>query len=88
MSIHKSLSLGGGLAAERSVFTRRERIERLLQKGEFADGDSVYGLPKVRTRYKVLSKKQMKAAAAAQKEKDAAEAAAAADAAAEDEEAL
>ena len=61
MSIHKSLSLGSGLTQERSVFTRRERIERLMSKGEFEEGGSVYGLPKVRTRFKVLTKKQMKA---------------------------
>ena len=65
MSIHKSLSLGSGLSTSRSVFTRRERIEKLMDKGSFDEGGSVYGLPKVRTKYKVLSKKQLKAVAAA-----------------------
>jgi len=88
MSIHKSLSLGSGLTQERSVFTRRERIEKLMERGGFTEGDSVYGLPKVRTQYKILTKKQLKALAAAQRERDAAEAAAAAAAAAEEEEAL
>ena len=88
MSIHKSLSLGSGLTQERSVFTRRERIERLMSKGEFEEGGSVYGLPKVRTRFKVLTKKQMKALAAAQREKEAAEAAAADAEASQEEEAI
>lgn len=88
MSIHKSLSLGSGLTQDRSVFTRRERIERLMERGKFEEGDSVYGLPKVRTQYKLLSKKQLKALAAAQREREAAEAAAEAAAAAEEEEVL
>lgn len=88
MSIHKSLSLGSGLSQERSVFTRRERIERLMQRGDFEEGGSVYGLPKVRTQYKILTKKQLKALAAAKREKEAAEAAAAAAEAAKEEEAI
>ena len=88
MSIHKSLSLGSGLSQERSVFTRRERIERLMERGDLDDSGSVYGLPKVRTKYKVLTKKQMKALAAAQREKDAAAAAAAAAEASKEEEAI
>ena len=88
MSIHKSLSLGSGLSQERSVFTRRERIEHLMKRGELDDNGSVYGLPKVRTKFKVLTKKQMKAVAAAQREKDAEEAAAAAAEASKEEEAI
>jgi small basic protein (TIGR04137 family) len=67
MSIHKSLFLGGSMNADRSVFTRRERLERLSEKGEFTEGDSVYGLRKVRTMSKSLSKKQIKAIAAAKR---------------------
>lgn len=88
MSVHKSLNLGSGLSQDRSVFTRRERLERLMEAGEFSDGDSVYGLRKVRTKYKVLTKKQLKALAAAQREKAAEEAAAAAAAATQEEEAF
>jgi small basic protein (TIGR04137 family) len=69
MSIHKSLNLGSNLNSSRSVFTRRERLEKLAESGDFQDGDSVYGLRKVRTQFKTLSKKQMKAMAAAEKEK-------------------
>jgi small basic protein (TIGR04137 family) len=67
MSIHKSLFLGGSMNADRSVFTRRERLEKLAEKGEFSEGDSVYGLRKVRTLVKTLSKKQIKAIAAAKR---------------------
>ena len=71
MSIHKSLYLAGGLSSARSVFTRRERIEKLMSKDKFEEGNSVYGLPKVRTQFKIRSKKQMRqeAAAAAKDEK-------------------
>ncbi len=72
MSIHKSLYIGGALASSRSVFTRRERIEKLMEKGDFEEGQSVYGLPKVRTQYKVLSTKQLKALNAARTEEEAA----------------
>ncbi len=78
MSIHKSLRVRRGALAERSVLTRRERVDRLLSEGKFEPGASPIGLPKVRTRFKVLTRKQLKALAAA-------EAAAAAAAAAGDE---
>ncbi len=71
MSIHKSLHIAGGQSTGRSVFTRRERIEKLMSKGNFEEGDSVYGLPKVRTAVKTLSKKQLKALHAARMEAEA-----------------
>jgi small basic protein (TIGR04137 family) len=75
MTIHKSLRLGSGTAAERSVWTRRERLERLREEGRRkGEEGSPFGLPKVRTKRKTLTKKQ---------KKDAAEAAAAAPAAGE-----
>ena len=64
MSIHSSLKSSGGLAGERNVWTRVERIQALRQVGLWKDGDSVLGLPKVRTHFKVKSKKQLKAEAA------------------------
>lgn len=67
MSIHKSLFIGGAQAKERSVWTRRERLEVLMREGRWdpeAEEGSVFGLPKVRTRWKVLSRKQRKARAA------------------------
>ena len=66
MSIHKSLNTGGGIESERSVLTRRERVDKLLEEGRLEEGDRPTGLPKVRTKFKVLTKKQKKAAAAAE----------------------
>lgn len=60
MSIHKSLKLKNTLARDRSVLTRWERIEKLLDQERWKDGDSVLGLPKVRTQFKVRSRKQLK----------------------------
>ena len=67
MSIHSSLRGADTLKGERSVFTRVERIAVLKKAGKFADETaSVYGLQKVRTRFKVAgAKKEPKAAAAA-----------------------
>lgn len=61
MSIHSSLRLSGELRGDRNVWTRMERILALKREGRWSDGDSVIGLPKVRTRFKVKSKKQVKA---------------------------
>ncbi len=61
MSIHKSLFIGGALKKDRSVWTRRERLDHLLEEGSWTEEDSVHGLPKVRTKFKVLTKKQKKA---------------------------
>lgn len=59
MSIHNSLKGVDTLRGERSVFTRVERIEKLKKEGRFdEENDSVYGLPKVRTRFKVAGKKK------------------------------
>jgi small basic protein (TIGR04137 family) len=68
MSIHKSLNLGGGIASVRSVFTRRERIDKLMDKGELEDGSNPFGLPKVRTSFRTITKRQLKALAAAERE--------------------
>lgn len=64
MSIHSSLRGVNTLTGERSVFTRVERIAILKKAGKFNDETaSVYGLQKVRTRYKVAgAKKEPKAA--------------------------
>jgi len=67
MSIHSSLRGVDTLKGERSVFTRVERLAVLKKSGKFKEEDgSVYGLPKVRTRYKVAgAKKETKAKEAA-----------------------
>lgn len=65
MSIHSSLRGAGSKTGQRSVWTRMERIAALKKEGRWTEGDPVTGLPKVRTHFKVKSKKQMKAEAAA-----------------------
>ena len=61
MSIHKSLFIGGALDAPRSVLSRRERLETLAKEGRWEEeGNSVFGLPKVRTKFKVLNRKKKK----------------------------
>ncbi|HVS09240.1 MAG TPA: small basic protein [Planctomycetota bacterium] len=62
MSIHPSLRGVDTLIGERSVFSRVERLNLLMKQGKFKpEGDSVFGLPKVRTRFKVAGAKKVKA---------------------------
>jgi small basic protein (TIGR04137 family) len=84
MSIHSSLRGVSTLTGERSVFTRLERLAVLKKEGKFNDqSSSVYGLPKVRTRFKVAgAKKKAKEAGAAAKPAEGGSAAAATPAAA------
>jgi len=59
MSIHSSLRGASTLVGDRSVFSRRERLEILAKAGKFKEGErSVFGLPKVRTRFKVAGAKK------------------------------
>ena len=60
MSIHPSLRGVNTLIGERSVFTRKERLLKLMEEGRVADTDSAYGLPKVRTKYKLKTAKKKK----------------------------
>ena len=59
MSIHKSLSCGDRLRKHRNVLTRDERLARLEKKGRWQEGDSVFGLAKVRN-IKVITRKKAK----------------------------
>ena len=64
MTIHSSLRGVDTLTGERSVLKRVERIAKLAKDGKFdEDNDSVWGLPKVRTKFKVVSGKKAKALA-------------------------
>jgi len=56
MTIHRSLKIRTGLLRARNVWTRLERIEALEKQGEHKPGDSVFALPKVRTRFKTKGK--------------------------------
>lgn len=65
MTIHSSLRGVNTLTGERSVLTRGERIAKLAKDGKFDAGTSqVWGLPKVRTHFKVAGAKKAKAAPA------------------------
>jgi small basic protein (TIGR04137 family) len=55
----KSLKVRLGLARARSVLTRGERIERLKTADRWKEGDSPFGLAKVRV-YKLAMKKKKK----------------------------
>jgi small basic protein (TIGR04137 family) len=61
MSIHRSLRGVNTLVGERSVFTRVERIQKLIADGKLQADGSPHGLPKVRTSFKVKSAKKAKA---------------------------
>jgi small basic protein (TIGR04137 family) len=52
MSIHRSLKVKSGMLRSRNVWKRIERMEALKKAGKLKDGDSVLGLPKVRTAFK------------------------------------
>ena len=58
MSIDKSLSIKDQLKRQRSVLTRNERIEELKKKKLWKEGDSVFGLAKIRA---LTRKKKAKA---------------------------
>ena len=77
MSIHSSLRGIDTLKGERSVLSRVERIQALAKEGKLDVEDesaSVYGLPKVRTKFKSVGGKKKKAAAEAATDEAAAEA--------------
>jgi small basic protein (TIGR04137 family) len=59
MSIDKSLKRKAGGNRNRSVYTRAERIAKMIDDGKWADGRSPFGLPKTRT-MKVAAKKKVK----------------------------
>jgi small basic protein (TIGR04137 family) len=62
MSIDKSLKRKAGLTRQRCVLTRAERIAKMMENGQFAEGRSPFGLPKTRVQKVVLKKKPKKEA--------------------------
>ena len=60
MSIHSSLRSKGTGAGQRNVWTRVERLAVLKKAGRWTEEDGVNGLPKVRTKFKVVTKKKKK----------------------------
>jgi small basic protein (TIGR04137 family) len=59
MTMDKSLKVRLGLTRARSVLNRAERIQRLKAADRWQEGDSPYGLAKVRV-YKLAMKKKKK----------------------------
>ena len=59
MTMDTSLRIRSGLVRSRSVLTRGERIERLKAADRWQEGDSPFGLDKVRV-YKLAIKKKKK----------------------------
>ncbi|MEI6831526.1 MAG: small basic protein [Candidatus Omnitrophota bacterium] len=65
MSIHPSLIISEADKKARSVLKRTERIKQMQEKGKWKEGDSVYGLPKIKTlRIKIKKEKVEKAESA------------------------
>jgi len=62
MTMDRSLQTAGKLAGSRSVLSRAERIERLKESERWQEGDSPFGLDKVRVLKVVLKKKKKKKA--------------------------
>jgi len=66
MSIHPSLRSSQKDKKQRSVLKRTERLRSMLGKGQWKEGDSVYGLPKIKTiRIKIKKEKAEKVEATA-----------------------
>jgi small basic protein (TIGR04137 family) len=64
MSIHPSLTISEKDKKTRSVLKRTERIRQMQEKGNWKEGNSVYGLPKLKTlRIKIKKEKVEKAEA-------------------------
>ena len=61
MTIDKSLKVRRGGSSNRSVLTRGERLEKLKEADRWQEGDSPFGLAKVRVRKLVMKKKKKKA---------------------------
>ena len=68
MSIHPSLRGVDTLKGERNVFTRVERIQRLIKEGKMTEEDPPIGLPKVRTTFKIKTARAAKTAATKEEE--------------------
>lgn len=59
MTIDKSLKIRAGSTKQRNVLNRAERLAKLIENDRFNEGDSLYGMPKVRVQ-KISMKKKKK----------------------------
>ena len=58
MTIDRSLRVRKGMLSNRNVLNRAERLEKLKETERWHDGDSVFGLPKVRIEKIALKRKK------------------------------
>ena len=58
MTIDKSLKVKAGASKTRNVLTRAERLTKLIDEDRWKEGDSAYGIPKVRVAKLALKKKK------------------------------
>lgn len=63
MSLHPSLKIDKAGSAQRTVFSRIERIKELMKKGMWTDASSVTALPKTKIVRVKAKKKTVEAAA-------------------------
>ena len=69
MTMDRTLKIHGGLARQRSVLTRAERIAELTEEGKFdPETDSPLGLPKVKVKISRAGMKSKKAEAPKEEE--------------------
>jgi small basic protein (TIGR04137 family) len=61
VSIHPSLRISAGGSLHRNVLTKKERIARLRENGQWSETNTVYAMPKVGNRKMVGKKKAKKA---------------------------
>lgn len=69
MTIDKSLKIQAGSVKARNVLTRPERLKKLIADDRWQEGDSVFGLPKVRVA-KLSMKKKKKAKTEEEEDKE------------------
>ena len=58
MTIDRSLRVRKGMLSNRNVLKRAERLEKLQETERWQEGDSVFGLPKVRIEKVALKRKK------------------------------
>jgi small basic protein (TIGR04137 family) len=67
MSIHPSLRAPDKTKKQRSVLKRTERLKTMLERGDWKEGEDIFGLPKIKTlRIRVKKDKAEKVETAAE----------------------
>lgn len=62
MTLDKSLRVRRGMIRSRNVLNRAERLTKLTESERWKEGDSPFGLPKVRVAKLAMKKKKVKKA--------------------------